>query len=473
MKCAMTTQATLFDKVWASHVITTMPGGTPLIHIDRHLTHDMTSSRAFDGLRANKRRVRNPELTVCVQDHILATEPGRHEESYPKGTAFIRALRGNARDFGLRLFDIDDREQGIVHVMAPELGLVLPGMTAVCGDSHTCTLGALGVVAFGIGTSEVEHVLSTQTLVLAKPKRMRVIFDGTPARGVTPKDIVLHLIASIGTAGGVGYALEYAGSAIRSMPMEGRMTICNMSIELGSRVGMVAPDETTYSYLKGKPYAPEGKSWDDALAQWQGLSSGPDAVFDKEVRIDTGEIAPQISWGNSPQDTIPITAAIPDPARAESSERRQSWERAIRYMGLVPGQPIEGLKVDRVFIGSCTNSRLSDLREAAAIVKGRKVARHVTALVVPGSTSVKRAAEAEGLHRVFLEAGFQWHEAGCSMCAGMNADHVGPGQRCIATTNRNFEGRQGPGSRTHIASPAMAAAAAITGQITDPRKMFL
>lgn len=468
----MNTSKTLFDKVWDSHVATMMPGNVPLLHIDRHLTHDMTSSRAFDGLRASKRRVRNPQLTVCVQDHILATQPGRNDESYPKGTDFIRALRGNAREFGLRLFDINDREQGIVHVMAPELGLVLPGMTVVCGDSHTCTIGALGAVAFGIGTSEVEHVFSTQTLVMQKPKRMRATFDGALERGVTPKDMILYLTALIGAAGGVGHAMEYAGSAIRSMPMEGRMTICNMSIELGSRIGMIAADETTYSYLKGKPYAPGGEMWDRALADWQRLPSDADAVYDSEVRIDTRHIAPQISWGNSPQDTIAITETIPDPAKADSPERRQSWDRAIRYMGLTPGQPIEGLKVDRVFIGSCTNSRLSDLREAAAMVKGRKVARNVVAFVVPGSATVKRAAEAEGLDRVFLEAGFQWHEAGCSMCAGMNADHVEPGQRCIATTNRNFEGRQGPGSRTHLASPAMAAAAAITGQITDVRKML-
>ena len=463
---------TLLDHIWDAHVVATRPGGVALLHIDRHLTHDMTSARAFDGLRASKRRVRNPELTVCVQDHILATQPGRRDDSYAKGTPFIRALRNNAREFGIRLFDIDDREQGIVHVMAPELGIALPGMTVVCGDSHTCTIGGLGAVAFGIGTSEVEHVFSTQVLVLQKPKRMRVVFVGTLRPGVTPKDLSLYLIGRIGAAGGVGHATEYAGTAISAMGMEGRLTLCNMSIELGSRIGMVAPDDTTYEYLVGSPYAPQGEMWDRALAHWRTLPSDPAAVFDKEVQIDAKEVAPQITWGNSPQDVIAVTGVIPDPSHADTPERRQSWERAIRYMGLTPRQPIEGLKVDKVFIGSCTNSRLSDLRAAAAVVKGGKVAPGVIAFVVPGSSSVKRAAEAEGLNRVFLDAGFQWHEAGCSMCAGMNADQVESGQRCVATTNRNFEGRQGPGSRTHLASPVMAAAAAMTGKITDVRTMM-
>lgn len=468
----MNTPKTLFSNIWDAHVAATLPGGMAVLHIDRHLTHDMTSAIAFDGLRASKRRVRNPELTVCVQDHILATEPGRRDDSYAKGAPFIRALRSNAQQFGIRLFDINDREQGIVHVMAPELGIALPGMTVVCGDSHTCTIGGVGALAFGIGTSEVEHVFSTQTLVLQKPKSMRVVFDGSLRPGVTPKDLSLYLIGRIGTAGGVGHATEYAGTAIGAMGMEGRLTICNMSIELGSRIGMVAPDDTTYQYLSGSAYAPRGAQWDQALAHWRTLPSGSAAVFDKEVTIDVGEVAPQITWGNSPQDTIAITGSVPDPARADTPERRQSWERAIRYMGLTPGQSMEGLKVDRVFIGSCTNSRLADLRAAAGVVKGRKVAGGVVALVVPGSATVKRAAEAEGLDRVFVEAGFQWHEAGCSMCAGMNADHVDPGQRCVATTNRNFEGRQGPGSRTHLASPVMAAAAAIKGHITDARKMM-
>ena len=468
----MSQAKTLYDKIWDDHVVATLPGGVPLLHIDRHLVHEMSSSQAFNGLRAAERQVRNPELTVCVQDHVLATQPGRKDDTYPKGAAFIRALRGNAGQFGIRLFDINDREQGIVHVMAPELGLVLPGMTVVCGDSHTCTIGALGAVAFGIGTSEVEHVLATQTLAMQKLKRMRVVVEGVLPRGVTVKDVVLYLIGRIGTAGGTGCAAEYAGPVIRAMPMDGRLTICNMSIELGSRIGMVAPDDTTYQYLANSPYAPKGADWERALAHWRSLPTDLAAVFDKEVKIDAAQIAPQISWGNSPQDVIAVTGVVPDPAHADSADRRKSWERAIHYMGLTPGQAIEGLKVQKVFIGSCTNSRLSDLRAAAEVVKGRKVSSTVKAFVVPGSASVKRAAEAEGLDRAFLEAGFQWHEPGCSMCAGLNADVVEPGERCVSTSNRNFEGRQGPGSRTHLASPTMAAAAAIHGMITDVRKMM-
>ncbi|MBZ0325688.1 MAG: 3-isopropylmalate dehydratase large subunit [Alphaproteobacteria bacterium] len=466
----MATTATLFDKVWDSHVVATLPDGSDLLHIDRHLTHEMTSARAFENLRAANRSVRNPEITVCVQDHILSTAPGRGDDSYDRGTPFIRALRQNARNYGIRLFDIDDPEQGIVHVMAPELGVALPGLTAVCGDSHTCTIGAVGAVAFGIGTSEVEHVLATQTLVTRKPLRMRVVFDGVMAPGVSPKDLSLYLIARIGTAGGTGHAAEYAGRDIRAMSMEGRMTVCNMSIELGSRIGMVAPDDTTFDYLSGTPYAPTGEMWDRALATWRALPSDEDAVFDKEVRIDVADVAPQISWGNSPQDVIGVGDVIPDPA--DGADRRKSWERAIAYMGLEPGTPIEGLPIDKAFIGSCTNSRLADLRAAARILDGRKVADGVRALAVPGSASVKRAAEAEGLDVVFRRAGFDWREPGCSMCAGMNDDHVAPGERCIATTNRNFEGRQGPGSRTHLASPAMVAAAAVEGRIADVRKLM-
>ncbi len=468
----MSNAKTLYDNIWDAHVVASLPGGVPLLHIDRHLVHDMTSAQAFDGLRTRGQRVRNPDLTFCVQDHALATQPGRKEDTYRKGAPLIRALRSNAGEFGIRLFDVDDPEQGIVHVIAPELGLVLPGMTVVCGDSHTCTIGALGALAFGIGTSEVEHVLASQTLAMQKLKRMRVLIDGAPARGVTAKDMVLYLIGRIGAAGGTGHAAEYAGSAISSMAMEGRMTICNMSVEFGARVGMVAPDDTTYEYLADSRYAPKGAQWDRALAHWKSLPSHPVARFDKEVKIDAAQIAPQISWGNSPQDVIAVTDVIPDPSQAESADRRNASERAIKYMDLTPGQRIEGLKIKRVFIGSCTNSRLSDLRAAAGVVRGRKVSNGVKAFVVPGSMGVKRAAEAEGLDKVFLEAGFQWHEAGCSMCAGANADVVEPGERCVSTSNRNFEGRQGPGSRTHLASPMMAAAAAIRGEITDVRRMM-
>lgn len=440
-----------------------------MLHVDLHLVHEVTSARAFDGLRTSKLRVRNPELTTCVQDHMLSTRPNRRDDSYDKGVPFIRALRRNAHEFGIRLFDVDDPEQGIVHVMAPELGIALPGMTVVCGDSHTCTIGGLGAVAFGIGTSDVEHVLATQTLLQRKPKRMRVVFDGTLPPGITAKDLSLYLIGCIGAGGGSGHATEFAGTTVRAMTMEERLTICNMSIELGSRIGMIAPDDTTYAFLADRPYAPRDDNWDRALTHWRSLHSDSHSVFDKEVRIDTTSIAPQITWGNSPQDVIAVTDVVPDPAQADTAERRQSWERAIRYMGLTPGQPIAGLKVDKVFIGSCTNARLSDLRAAAQIAQGRTIADGVTALVVPGSATVKRAAEAEGLDRIFRDAGFEWREPGCSMCAAMNDDFVGPGQRCIATSNRNFEGRQGPNSRTHIASPLLAAVAAVTGRISDPR----
>lgn len=462
---------TLFEKLWRSHVVADLGEGRALVHIDRHLLHDLTSPQAFDGLRRAGRTVRNPELTFAVQDHLVSTEPGRTDETVPGGAELIRALRENARTSGIELFDLGDPRQGIVHVVAPELALALPGITFVCGDSHTCTVGALGAYAWGIGTSDVEHVLATQTLVLRKPRTMRVRFEGALQPRVTAKDLVLHLIGRIGIAGATGHALEYAGAAVRALGMEARMTLCNMAIECGARTALVAPDDTTFHYLAGRPCAPRGAAWDAALAQWRALPSDPEARFDRDIVFDAGAIAPQVTWGTSPQDVAAVDGRIPDPAGAADAAARASLQRALDYMGLAPGTALEGLKVDRVFIGSCTNGRLSDLREAAAVARGRRVGAGVRAMVVPGSMGVKRAAEAEGLDRVFREAGFEWREPGCSMCAGLNPDKVGPRERCVATSNRNFEGRQGRLARTHLASPAMAAAAAITGCITDVRRL--
>ena len=462
---------TLFEKLWASHVVADLGEGRALLHIDRHRLHDLTSPQAFDGLRRAGRAVRNPELTFAVQDHLVSTEPGRTDETVPGGAELIRALRANARASGIELFDLGDARQGIVHVVAPELALALPGMTFVCGDSHTCTVGALGAYAWGIGTSDVEHVLATQTLVARKPRTLRVTFEGALHPRVTAKDMVLYMIGRIGIAGATGHALEYAGTAVRALGMEARMTLCNMAIECGARTALVAPDETTFEYLNGRPCAPRGAAWDRALGEWRALASDPDARYDRELHFDAGAIAPQVTWGTSPQDVCAVDGRVPDPAAAPDGASKVSLQRALDYMGLAPGAALEGLRVDRVFIGSCTNSRLSDLREAAALARGRRVCDGVQAMVVPGSMSVKRAAEAEGLHRVFLAAGFEWREPGCSMCAGLNPDKVEPRARCIATSNRNFEGRQGPLARTHLASPSMAAAAAVAGCITDVRKL--
>lgn len=461
---------TLFQKLWDQHRIADLPGGETLVHIDRHLLYEITSPQAFDGLEQAGRRVRNPELTFGTTDHLVSTRRNRDDQTVEGGAALIRAFRSSTRVHGIRHFDVQDPQQGIVHVIAPELGIALPGMTLVCGDSHTGTVGAMGSWAWGIGTSSVEQVLATQTLAVRKPKTMRIVVDGRLGAGVTPKDLILYLIGQIGTAGATGYALELAGHAISDMPMEGRFTLCNMGVEAGARTTLIAPDETTFSYLRGREFAPKGEAFEHAVSQWRQLVTDKGAVFDRELWFDASAAAPQITWGTSPEQVMPIDATVPVPALFTDEEQRSAAERALQYMGLEPGMSLLGIKVDAVFIGSCTNSRLSDLLAAAEIVRGRKVAGHVRALVVPGSMTVKREAEALGLHRVFLDAGFEWREPGCSMCAAVNDDVVPPGARCVSTSNRNFEGRQGPRARTHLASPAVAAAAAIAGVVTDVRR---
>jgi 3-isopropylmalate/(R)-2-methylmalate dehydratase large subunit len=464
--------STLFDKIWDEHVVADLGGGAQLLHVDRHLVHEMTSARAFDNLRRRERQVRSPELTFAVVDHIVATSPGRGDGSNPAGRPFIEMLRRNCADFGIRLFDIDDGRQGIVHVIGPELGIDLPGGTLVCGDSHTSSNGAVGALAWGIGASEVEHVLATQTVIQRKPKRMRVVFDGALAPGVSPKDMILYLIGKIGTAAGRGHVVEYAGPGISALPIDGRLTICNMSIELGARAGLIAPDETTLHPLSGREFAPSGERWDKAVEHWSNLRSDDGAAFEKEAHVDCAAIRPQVTWGTSPQDVIAVDEPIPDPSHEKEAARRQSIERALAYIGLRPGTMLAGTKIDYAFIGSCTNGRYADLAAAAEIARGRKVAPGVRALVVPGSGQVKRAAEAAGLDQVFVAAGFEWREPGCSMCVAGNGDVVPPGKRCISTSNRNFEGRQGPQSMTHLASPAMVAAAAVSGEIVDVRRLM-
>jgi 3-isopropylmalate/(R)-2-methylmalate dehydratase large subunit len=459
---------TLFEKVWARHVIATAPGGRALLYVDRHLVHE-GSFHAFEMLRQAGRRVRRPDLTLAVADHYVPTAPGSAASAEPEIRGRVDELARNAARWGIAHLGPGDPRQGIVHVVGPEQGWTLPGLTVVCGDSHTSTHGAFGALAFGIGASEVEHVLATQALWQARPRVLRVWVDGRLGFGVSAKDLVLRLIATIGAGGGAGHALEYAGPAVRALSMEARMTLCNMAIEAGSRAGMIAPDETTYAYLEGRPLAPRGDAWARALAAWRTLPSDPGARFDREVRLDAGDVAPTVTWGTSPEDAAPITGRVPDPARVADPARRASVERALAYMGLAPGTPLAGVPVDRVFLGSCTNSRLEDLRAAAAIVRGRRAV--VPAMVVPGSGQVRRAAEAEGLDRVFRDAGFEWREPGCSMCVAMNGDLARPGERVASTSNRNFEGRQGPGSRTHLLSPAMAAAAAVTGRLTDVRAL--
>jgi 3-isopropylmalate/(R)-2-methylmalate dehydratase large subunit len=461
--------ATLFDKIWDRHLVADFGDGYALLHVSRHLMHD-GGSRAFAALKERGCAVRNPELTFATFDHVISTLPGRTAETDPALMPRLHRMREDARAAGVRLFDLGEPGQGIVHVIGPELGLTLPGTLLVCGDSHTCTHGGMGALAFGIGSSEVVHVLATQTIVQRRPRRLRVTFSGTRPTGVTPKDMILHLIGVIGAAGGTGYAVEYAGSAIRALDVEGRLTICNLSIELGAKCGMIAPDDTTFAHLAGRPYAPTGEAWDAAISDWRTLPSDADARFDREVAIDVGDIAPQITWGTSPEHVVGVDGLIPDPV-AVDADRRAALRAALDYMDLKPGAPIAGTPVDWVFIGSCTNSRISDLRAAAAVAKGRKVAATVRAWVVPGSENVKRQAEAEGLDRVFKAAGFEWREPGCSMCVAMNNETVPPGQRSVSTSNRNFVGRQGPGARTHLASPAMAAAAALAGKIVDVRRM--
>jgi 3-isopropylmalate/(R)-2-methylmalate dehydratase large subunit len=461
---------TLLAKIWDQHVIARLGEDTDLLHVDRHLLHDLGGSRGLLDLKKRNLSVHNPELTFATPDHAISTAHGR-AGTIQIGQDLLAALRVETAAAGIELFDVDQPGQGIVHVIGPELGLSLPGCLIVCGDSHTCTHGGLGALAFGIGSSELTHVLATQALIQRRPKSMRVRFEGKLPLGVTAKDMVLALIGHVGAAGGAGYAVEYAGSAIRDLPVEGRLTICNLSIELGAKIGMVAPDEKTYAYIHGRRYAPQGETWEQAVRAWRRLPSDPDAVFDKEVRIDVESIIPQVTWGISPEHVIGVDGRIPDPEQIADPARRAAVETALDYMGLKGGAPIAGTPVDWVFIGSCTNSRLSDLRAAAEVARGRKVAPGVRAWVVPGSETVKRDAVAEGLDRLFIDAGFEWREPGCSMCLAANGDTVAPGQRSVSTSNRNFIGRQGPGARTHLASPATAAAAAIAGAIADVRMM--
>ena len=467
----MTKPRTLFDKIWDSHVVDRQPDGTCLLYVDRHLVHEVTSPQAFEGLRATGRHVRRPDATIAVADHNVPTTDRSRGIEEPESRLQVETLERNVKEFGVPYFGMTDIRQGIVHIIGPEQGMTQPGMTIVCGDSHTATHGAFGALAFGIGTTEVEHVLATQTLIQKPAKNMLVRVEGTLPFGVTPKDLILAIIGKIGTAGGTGHVIEYAGSAIRGLSMEGRMTVCNMTIEGGARAGLVAPDETTFEYLKGKPHAPKGAAWEQAVRYWRTLPSDPDAHYDTDVELDAASIVPQVTWGTSPEDVLPITGVVPNPADAADEGKRQAMQRSLQYMGLTPGTPLASVPVQRVFIGSCTNGRIEDLRAAAAVAKGRKVADGVNALVVPGSGLVKEQAEEEGLDRVFLDAGFEWREAGCSMCLAMNADKLEPGQRCASTSNRNFEGRQGRGGRTHLVSPAMAAAAAVTGHLTDVRKL--
>ncbi len=459
---------TLFEKVWEQHVVYEEPGGPALLYIDLHLVHEVTSPQAFEGLRLAGRKVRRPDLTFATVDHAIPTV-NRHFIADPIARQQVETLVKNCRDFGVAFFGIESPHQGIVHVIGPELGLTLPGKTIVCGDSHTSTHGAFGALAFGIGTSEVEHVLATQCLWQHKPKTMEIRVTGRLGRGVTAKDVILGIIGRIGVAGATGHVIEYTGEVIRSLSMEGRMTVCNMSIEAGARAGMVAPDEKTFEYLRGRPYAPKGEDWDRAVACWRELRTDPGAVYDKVVVIDGATIEPYVTWGTNPGQVVPVTGRVPDPKDFADEAERKAAERALEYMGLEPGTPITEIKIDRVFIGSCTNSRIEDLRQAAEIVRGKKVHPRVRAMVVPGSTQVRLQAEAEGLDRIFKEAGFEWREAGCSMCLGMNPDILSPGERCASTSNRNFEGRQGRGGRTHLVSPAMAAAAAIAGHFVDIR----
>lgn len=462
---------TLFDKIWDDHVVERLEDGTCILYIDRHLVHEVTSPQAFEGLRMSGRRVRRPDATVAVADHNVPTSDRSKPIEEPQSRLQIETLEKNVAEFGVPYFPLRSASQGIVHVVGPEQGISLPGMTIVCGDSHTSTHGALGSLAFGIGTSEVEHVLATQTILQKPAKNMRVSVEGKVGPGVTAKDIMLAIIGRIGTAGGTGHVIEFAGSAIRDLDMAGRMTLCNMSIEAGARAGLVAPDETTFAYVKGRPFAPKGDAFEQACDYWRSLASDDGAYFDTEVTLAAEEIIPSVTWGTSPQDVLPIDGSVPSPSDEPDPARAAQIQRALDYMGLEAGQKIAGTPVDVVFIGSCTNSRLEDLRAAAEVVRGRHVAEGVRAMIVPGSGLVKHAAEAEGLDKVFLNAGFEWREAGCSMCLGMNPDRLTPGQRCASTSNRNFEGRQGPDGRTHLCSPAMAAAAAVTGRLCDVREL--
>jgi 3-isopropylmalate/(R)-2-methylmalate dehydratase large subunit len=468
----MSEPRTLFDKIWASHLVETQDDGTCLLYIDRHLVHEVTSPQAFESLRNNGRRVRRPQAVLAVADHNVPTTDRSLGISDEQSRIQVETLSANCAEFGIPLFDMNDRRAGIVHIIGPEQGFTLPGMIIVCGDSHTATHGAFGALAFGIGTSEVEHVLATQTLIQSPIKNMRITVEGTPSAGITAKDLILAIIGEIGTAGGTGHVIEFAGPAIAALSMEGRMTVCNMTIEGGARAGLIAPDETTFDYIEGRPMAPVGDDWSRAVDHWRTLPSDPGARYDKEVTIDAASVAPQVTWGTSPEDVLPITGSVPDPAQEADEGRRAAMERSLDYMALTPGTPLVEVTIDRVFIGSCTNGRIEDLRAAAAVAKGHRVAASVGAMVVPGSGEVKRQAEDEGLDVIFTEAGFEWREPGCSMCLAMNADKLEPGERCASTSNRNFEGRQGRGGRTHLVSPAMAAAAAICGRLTDVRDLL-
>jgi 3-isopropylmalate/(R)-2-methylmalate dehydratase large subunit len=461
---------TLFDKIWDAHVVDRQDGGTCVIYIDRHLVHEVTSPQAFEGLRMTGRKVRHPDATLAVIDHNIATDPNETEMT-DDSRIQIETLQKNCEEFGVPLFDVSDVRNGVVHVTGPEEGFTLPGTTIVCGDSHTATHGAFGALAFGIGTSEVEHVLATQTLIQAPAKNMRVNIVGALAEGVTAKDLILAIIGRIGTAGGTGHVIEYAGDAIRALSMEERMTVCNMTIEGGARAGLIAPDETTFEYLRGRPMAPKGAQWEQAVAWWKTLPSDDGAAYDTEVTLDAADLIPAVTWGTSPEDVTRIDGVVPDPADAADEGRRAAIQRKLDYMGLTAGMKITDIEIDTVFVGSCTNGRIEDLRAAAAVARGRKVANGVRALIVPGSGLVKEQAEQEGLDEIFTEAGFEWRNPGCSMCLAMNTDRLEPGERCASTSNRNFEGRQGRGGRTHLVSPAMAAAAAIAGRLTDVREL--
>ncbi len=462
---------TLFDKIWDKHLVASIDESTNLVFIDLHLVHEVTSPQAFDSLRMAGRKVKHPELTLATVDHGVPTSNRMLGIKDPLSKIQIDALESNCEEFGVTLFGINDPRQGIVHVIGPEQGITQPGMTIVCGDSHTATHGAFGSLAFGIGTSEVEHVLATQTLAMEKPKTMKVEVIGNVSNGVGPKDIILGIIRTIGTGGGAGHVIEYVGDVIKNMSMENRMTICNMSIEGGARAGMIAPDEITFNYLKGKNYAPKDVDWQDAVSEWSQLYSDKDAVFDKVVTINADELEPSISWGTNPSQVIFVNDTIPHPDDFEEESEKEAAVRALEYMSLQPGEKISEIALDRVFIGSCTNGRIEDLREAAEVVKGKKVSKNIGAMVVPGSTLVKKQAEEEGLDKIFIDAGFDWREAGCSMCLGMNPDILNPGERCASTSNRNYEGRQGVGGRTHLVSPKMAAAAALNGQFVDIREL--
>ncbi|MBI2235132.1 MAG: 3-isopropylmalate dehydratase large subunit [Micavibrio aeruginosavorus] len=460
---------TLYEKIWDDHIVHRAEDGTCLIYIDRHLVHEVTSPQAFEGLRMAGRKVRSPERTLATADHNVPTANRAHGIADPESRLQVQTLSENCKEFCVTLYGMDDKRQGIVHIIGPEQGFTQPGMTIVCGDSHTSTHGAFGALAFGIGTSEVEHVLATQTLIMKPAKTMRITVNGALQDGVTAKDMILAIIGKIGTAGGTGYVIEYAGDAVRGLSMAGRMTMCNMSIEAGARAGLIAPDETTFAYLKGRPFAPKGADWDKAVAYWKTLQSDAGAAYDKDVVLNAADIAPTVTWGTSPEDVVPITGIVPDPKDAADANKRAAMERALEYMGLTPGTKMTDIPVDVVFIGSCTNARIEDLREVARVAEGKKVAANVRAMVVPGSGLVKEQAEAEGIATTLIAAGFEWREPGCSMCLGMNEDQLKPGQRCASTSNRNFEGRQGRGGRTHLLSPAMAAAAAIAGKLSDVR----